>query len=984
MWTLIALAASALATQGSSTDRAVAYEPEDWTDVLDRRPAPKPKAPVLGLADLHVHPWALSSAEGPPSVALHVDSAADSSWTDDVPSGGISDADTLPHWLGWPAASSTERQQAWEGWLRLSHDGVPALWYLSEHPEFDDVHDALTSFYARYQSNVTDAANAGAMGVNLVVMSLSHDEWTCRATTPRATLRDNPAVCNDMDAIKRQYDAVLYWAEQNRDWAEIVVNPAQAQAAVRDGRLAIVLSLEAANLFGPSETIGDGAPFREGYRGYARTLAGGNPPADEHIRDALHRYLDHFDRVTTVQLVTRYDTAFAGAAFRSEAQLRDQLEWDARGGRYRPNDGDAVVCKRAAEAWKFDNDAQAAYPECLARVSTRRGRVKQHSGPQIQPKQTRMPGVYRKLALQSGSTAARFENPYGLSTDGRLLVDVLLQRGMPIDVAHASRAAFADVLAAVDVTQPGHPVYVSHAYPDETNLLHREENLDAEQLEALAQRGGMVGVHTGADEAKANGQPGPFAEALLSHDCTGTTVSAGLHQQTVAEVGLPVAWGTNLNGGETQVGPTQQLRPPTWQQQPCAIAVPSIGSEVAQRGLAHVGLLPQLQMELLAMADTRTSNREDLPAAIDNALHGATSYIELWNKVWCTSEEADASYCRLSHRRTRIRPWANWSTWLMDEDDESETAPQLATIEVDLVAAGGTAPQDWGTNAAVMRSKRAGDVKSFGSDARSPTVTSGDDDADAQPGTVALQRWRALEAVLPYVADHGAEPEVALSWPQLPTDIGFLIGGHTYTAARLPASFPYARCVHSGELGGVRYDRKWECRPILDAMRRYRRARGWPALRHDLGRPLAGWNHTYPGQRAPNVHEITLTGALPPMSLYALGRRIVRRQGQDTLYAQLLAVHQADAPSAWRDFAAFEPVASFLTEQRVCLASGVLTAPPPGVPTGGDPQVWLEGASKLARACYCELLYQADVAPLLSEREEGAMQACTTEVFGRR
>lgn len=74
----------------------------------------------------------------------------------------------------------------------------------------------------------------------------------------------------------------------------------------------------------------------------------------------------------------------------------------------------------------------------------------------------------------------------GLSGRGVELVDRLLERGIAIDLAHASPRTFAQVLERAE----GRPVLVSHAACQ--GVFGHERNLSDGQLEALAAAGGML------------------------------------------------------------------------------------------------------------------------------------------------------------------------------------------------------------------------------------------------------------------------------------------------------------------------------------------------------------------------------------------------------------------------------------------------------------------------------------------------------------
>ena len=76
----------------------------------------------------------------------------------------------------------------------------------------------------------------------------------------------------------------------------------------------------------------------------------------------------------------------------------------------------------------------------------------------------------------------------GLSQLGGRLVDRLVALGVILDLAHASTATFADVLARIGDA----PVLVSHAACRAVN--DHPRNVTDEQLRALADRGGLLGI----------------------------------------------------------------------------------------------------------------------------------------------------------------------------------------------------------------------------------------------------------------------------------------------------------------------------------------------------------------------------------------------------------------------------------------------------------------------------------------------------------
>jgi membrane dipeptidase len=76
----------------------------------------------------------------------------------------------------------------------------------------------------------------------------------------------------------------------------------------------------------------------------------------------------------------------------------------------------------------------------------------------------------------------------GLSSRGRLLVERLVERGVILDLAHASAQTFADVLELSGEA----PVLVSHAAC--RSVFETPRNVSDAQMEAIAARGGVLGI----------------------------------------------------------------------------------------------------------------------------------------------------------------------------------------------------------------------------------------------------------------------------------------------------------------------------------------------------------------------------------------------------------------------------------------------------------------------------------------------------------
>jgi membrane dipeptidase len=95
------------------------------------------------------------------------------------------------------------------------------------------------------------------------------------------------------------------------------------------------------------------------------------------------------------------------------------------------------------------------------------------------------------LATSSGATAAYRNVRHGLSATGRQFVEQVHAAGGVIDVSHASDATVADVVALARSAVV--PVVATHS--NARALASHSRNLSDEQLRAIADLGGVVGVN---------------------------------------------------------------------------------------------------------------------------------------------------------------------------------------------------------------------------------------------------------------------------------------------------------------------------------------------------------------------------------------------------------------------------------------------------------------------------------------------------------
>lgn len=753
-------------------------------------------APVPGLADLHLHQWAeynyagefyAGKADGPASVALAPCGLAfGGGWIGQTPPttkhgqlGGLlpGDADFLtrmgltananddarqhpplgwsdrseyPPFLGWPTSDSVAHQQAWTGWLRLAHEGLPLRWYMTRNPAGDDhfeaevtgrqVWQALPSFYADYRENMRSAAEEGYAGLNLVVTSLVASANGCRGIVSKQRRKNDPDACYEPNILARQYAAAESWAERNRDWAEIVTTPEQARQVIEQGRLAVVLSLESSDV------------LRE-YVTRIKAVDAEHPAwSKESVMQALRSVLDEMPRVSTLGLTHQLDNPFGGGAVVALDlfALNRQRVVPPEGGEP-PEEPrvmrDPALLSRGNEdrVKNAETYAKLWYERTLSATGKRPVQLPTFARAVLTPRRavtsyasTTWPAAdgderaFPRKADGQGPYVAK--NRYGLSYHGELLLEVMAERHMPVDLSHASDALVRDMQGWFAERRAGGlpvpQVYLSHAYPRDIDATPNELHVATETLAWVAREGGVAGVRPGDDHvltARIQPRMPDLARILEETSCQGTSVATLAFAATLRAAGggadqppLALAFGTDLNGFINQPGPTGGPRI-AYEAAPCSGIAANVGSEVGTRGLAHVGLLPTLLLEMQA---THRSGRLDRPGGSDkehalladtlsNLSQGADSYVRMWTRAY-------------GHDEIRGLPTSSVPATHLPRPLEGRPVGRL---------------------------------------------------------DVALPFFRAIEGLLPYVttADRGS---AVLFLPQLPTNLGLLVGWKTWGMQR--------------------------------------------------------------------------------------------------------------------------------------------------------------------------------------------------------
>ncbi len=120
---------------------------------------------------------------------------------------GIPIPGTCPqeHFEQWPKWNAIAHQQMWRGWLQQAHNG----------------------------------------GLQVMMVSLAESNFLCVNTA----LQSRRYGCDEMESVRRQAAFARGFANANSSWVGIAETPAQARTLIAQGKLALVLSVEATKLF---------------------------------------------------------------------------------------------------------------------------------------------------------------------------------------------------------------------------------------------------------------------------------------------------------------------------------------------------------------------------------------------------------------------------------------------------------------------------------------------------------------------------------------------------------------------------------------------------------------------------------------------------------------------------------------------------------------------------------------------------------------
>lgn len=200
-------------------------------------------------------------------------------------------------------------------------------------------------------------------------------------------------------------------------------------------------------------------------------------------------------------------------------------------------------------------------------------------------------------------------NTQGLSNDGSTLVNAMIDRGMLVDVAHVSRQSLVQVHSILS-QRDNYPMFYSHAHLfnsiDGSKDQRNEKHIKPDEIIKINATGGMVGLRTGLEAANTHG-------SSVGNYCDGSIRSFAQSLMAGVDQGLSIGFGADLNGFITQMKPR------------CYPDNNPATQGIQQKGLAHVGLLPELMLDLQSIGVPQHY--------IDHLSGSAERFVVMWERA---------------------------------------------------------------------------------------------------------------------------------------------------------------------------------------------------------------------------------------------------------------------------------------------------------------------------------------------------------------
>jgi len=403
---------------------------------------------------------------------------------------------------------------------------------------------------------------------------------------------------NSMIAIEKQIKATKdmeRYIARRGGWFKIVKTPAEARAAIRAGKLAVVQGIEVDNLFNCKLK---------------------SRCSKRYIRKQINKYWAL--GVRHMFPIHNFDNLFGGPA-----TWQDVIE---------------VGNKAVEGAWWRTQQCPRGYGFKLGKKNF--------------TKFIALMFGFKKIGRMPKHPGSASCNARGLSSKGRYLINKLMDVGMIIDIDHMSNKSLNETFGLAARRRPTYPLVASHVQFFDLNhkSIRHERMRTRAQLKKIAANGGMIGAML-KDDFQDTDNIGKKLQVRhgrsVRNNCRHSSKTwAQMLQYAVDIMKAPVAMGSDFNGVAGHIGPRfgsdacggnkrEQVAQRNRLGYPFTIrGFGSFSKQVSgyrtfdfnHDGLAHVGLLPDL------VADVK---RVGLPQRyIDRLMGSAEKYIQMWERAF--------------------------------------------------------------------------------------------------------------------------------------------------------------------------------------------------------------------------------------------------------------------------------------------------------------------------------------------------------------
>lgn len=488
-----------------------------------------------------------------------------------------------PNFSGWPRWSSTGHQQVYYRWLERAWRG----------------------------------------GLRIMTALAGTNEIACKTSRRLASHKCNKG----MDVINEQLTATHDFEKfvdalsggKGKGWFRIVRSPGEARAAIKKGKLAVVLGIEMASLFDCKE--------------------GGTCNATS-VRANVDTYFKK--GVRHIFPIHNFDDAFGGAAtWQDIINVGNRLSQ----GRF----------------WEVENCHKDGYGFWLRKYLPPEAGFPDEFRPFWRRWQAGERGVAPRYPVGERKPIASC-NTRGLTSLGEVLVTALMDKGMLIDVDHMSRHSLNKTLSMAKARK--YPLVAGHVLFMDQHLQRFKDSKDGNrgrhermrtkaQLEAIRDGGGLVAAML-KDEVQDSPDRGqkvtvPFKGASVSDACRHSTRTfAQSLLYGIDTMKGPVAFGSDFNGLAGHFGPrfgsdacggdpkerALQVKENKRLQYP--FTLDGFGKfnklttgektfDYNVDGLAHIGLMPDLLADLLTIGVTKQQ--------LEPVFRSAEAYVNVWERA---------------------------------------------------------------------------------------------------------------------------------------------------------------------------------------------------------------------------------------------------------------------------------------------------------------------------------------------------------------